>query len=100
MNTAYFVYRPRTIAELRVPHFTHDEHPYEIVAEVALAAIDYENFTEDLLADRQFIEDHIHECGEQNGVYRCLFVHQRKKKEGILVLPQNDCFVKRAAYIV
>ena len=40
------------------PHPIEKERPYRIVTEIQLPAIDYENFITDMLADRQFIEDH------------------------------------------
>ena len=55
--TAYFYFRPRTVRDLRRPHLLESETEYEIVKTITLSGIDYENFSEDLLADRQFIED-------------------------------------------
>jgi hypothetical protein len=62
-GSAYFVERPRTMADLSVPHPFERERLYEVVKTVKLARIDYENFITDLLADRQFIEDHAALCG-------------------------------------
>lgn len=59
---AYFVERPRRIEDLMVPHPIEKERPYRIVTEIHLPAIDYENFITDMLADRQFIEDHGRRC--------------------------------------
>lgn len=57
MDTAYFVKHPRTIYDLQKPHLLNQERPYQIVSRVTLAAIDYENFITDMVADRQYIED-------------------------------------------
>ena len=59
---AYFAERPRRIEDLMVPHPIEKEHPFRIVTEIQLPAIDYENFITDMLADRQFIEDHGRRC--------------------------------------
>lgn len=96
---AYFVHRPRTYRDLIKPHLPEVERQYEIVKVINPSGIAYENFSEDMLADRQFIEDNTALCGEGD-VLRCLFVRQRGKREGILVIPERGAYVKRAAYIV
>ena len=55
---AYFVESPRTIDDLMEPYPIEQETAYEIVKTVKLSGIDYENFITDMIADRQFIEDH------------------------------------------
>ena len=94
---AFFVRTPRTIQDLRKPHLQSSERPYEVVYTVELDAIDYENFTEDLLVDRQFIEDFGALCAETD-CFRCLLVRERNKCEGVLVLPELKAYVKWAAY--
>ena len=93
--TAYFVYEPRTSADLLQPHDIRLEWPYQIAATVTLSAMDYENFITDLLADRAFLEEHAGDCGEGE-VWRCILVRRRNKKNGILVIP-DECYVKYAA---
>lgn len=95
---AYFVERPRRIDDLMVPHPIEKERPYRIVASVCLAAIDFENFITDMLADRQFIEDHGRRC-RKGGVWDCLFVRRRGQSDGVLIMPEQDCFVGWAAYV-
>ena len=63
-----------------------------------LSAIDYENFITDMLADRQFIEDSADLC-EKGEVWRCLLVQKRGCQDGVLVLPEEGCFVGYAAYL-
>ena len=99
MNTAFFIRHPRTIDDLRVPHLVSAERPYEIVREIVLAAIDYENFTTDMVADRQFIEDNAALCSEGETM-RCLLVRQRGKTDGVLVVPEDRAYVKWAAYLL
>ena len=94
---AYFVERPRRLEELTVPHLVEKERPYRIVTEVQLPAIDYENFTTDMLADRQFIEDYGRRC-KQDKVWSCLLVRRRGKPDGVLVMPEAGRFVGWAAY--
>lgn len=97
MDTAYFVKYPRTIEDLRRPHIPDAERHYEIVANVSLAPMDYENFITDMAANGQFIEVSAELCGEGKTM-RCLFVRLRGSREGILVVPESASFVKWAAY--
>ena len=94
---AYFVEHPRRIEDLMVPHPIEKERPSRIVTEIQLPAIDYENFITDMLADRQFIEDHGRRC-KRGEVWYCLLVRRRGQPDGVLVLPENGCFVGWAAY--
>ena len=94
---AYFVSDPRRIEDLQVLHLVEKERPYEIVKLVKLAKIDYENFITDMVADRQFIEDHADLCSKGE-VWRCLLVRQRGRTDGVLVIPEDGCFVDWAAY--
>ena len=89
---AYFAEGPRTISDLRMPHTKEQELPYEIVNQVELAAIDFENFITDMKADRQFIEDNapLCSCGE---TWKCILVRKRGGAGGILVMPKADRFV-------
>ena len=93
---AYFVQRPRIIEELIVPHPIERERPFCIAATVELARIDYENFITDMLADRQFLEDHAALCSKGE-VWTCILVRQRGRTDGVLVLPEG-CYVGWAAY--
>ncbi|MBQ9330951.1 MAG: hypothetical protein IJ221_08270 [Oscillibacter sp.] len=95
---AYFVERPRRLEDLQIPHLIDRERPYRIVATVELRKIDYENFITDMLADRQFIEDQGQDC-KAGDVWDCLLVRQRNRTGGVLVLPEQDCFVSWAAYV-
>jgi len=96
---AYFVERPRRIEDLMVPHLIEQERPYRIVTEIQLPAIDYENFITDMLADRQFIEDHGRRC-KKGKVWACLLVRRRGQPDGVLVMPEDGCFVGGAAYFL
>ncbi len=97
LRTAYFLYRPRRISDLLIPHLLEQEHPYTIVEEVRLSHIDYENFTEDLLADRAFLERYDGQLSV-DGVYQCLLVREWNGANGLLVVPK-DGFVFFAATI-
>ena len=59
---AYFVAYPRIIDDLLAPHIFEAERPFVVAKIVKLAKIDYENFITDMVADRQFIEDHAAFC--------------------------------------
>ena len=93
----YFVERPRRIDDLLSPHLVEAQRPYKIIGDVRLSAIDYENFITDLLADRQFIEDHGRRC-KKGEVWNCLLVRRRGQSNGVLVMPEDGCFVGWAAY--
>jgi len=95
---AYFMRTPRTARDLFCPHLAEREREFEIVKDVGLEPIDYENFVTDMLADRQFIEDAAVLCGEGE-IMKCLFVHRRGRPDGILIVPESDAYVKWAAYI-
>ena len=86
---AFFVCMPRRISDLQRPHPLRDERPYEVVAEVTLPKTDYENFTEDMLADRAFLEEHAPLCGT-GALFRCILVRRRGRGGGVLVVPRGD----------
>ena len=99
-GTAYFIQYPRKLEELLIILDVSDEAPYEIVKDIRLQPIDYENFYTDMTVERQFIEDSAALC-DNGEVKRCLFVHGRSAREGILVLPDpsETAYVGWAAYI-
>ena len=99
-NTAYFIKYPRVLGELMVLHDVANEVPYEIVKDIRLQPIDYENFYTDMTVERQFIEDGADLC-ENGEIKKCLFVHGTSANEGILVLPDpsEKAYVGWAAYI-
>ena len=96
-GNAYFVRSPRRIEDLQALHLADKERPFEIVKTVKLAKIDYENFITDMLADRQFIADHAALCAKGKA-WRCILVQQRDRTDGVLVMPEDGCFVGWAAY--
>ena len=94
---AYFVKQPRVVNDLIVLHDVADEQPYEVVKEIRLQAIDFENFITDMVADRQFIEDNAALCAKGE-TWHCILVQQRGRTDGVLVMPEDGCFVGWAAY--
>lgn len=87
---AYFIKYPRRMDELNVIHDVADESPFEIVKEIRLQPIDFENFATDMTVERKFIEDNAGLCAD-GAVKKCLFVYMRGGRAGILVLPDlND----------
>ena len=98
MKRAYFVKHPSGIGSLTRPHLLSDERPYEIVKIITLTAIDYENFTNDMMVDRQFLEEIAEACVDGE-VMRCLLAKRRGKPDGVLVVPECKSYVKWAAYI-
>lgn len=83
--------------DLKTVHMLTAEEPYKIIKEVALRAIDYENFTEDMLAARTFLEGIDITAATQK---QCIFVRQRGHTDGVLVVPATDGYVLYAAYRV
>ena len=95
-GSAYFVFRPRTSDDLSLENPTGKWRKYRIVKAICLPQIDFENFAADLLADRQFIEDHSAFC---TGSRDCLLVTNHHKGIGLLIIPWHGCFVREAALL-
>ena len=93
---AFFTERPRTIDDLMQPHLLAHKRVYRIVKTLELGKMDYENFITDMLADRQFIEDNAGLCS-RGEVWQCLLIRQRGCSDGILVMPEKECFIGWAA---
>lgn len=92
---AYFVNHPRRVSDLRQPHLPEAEQVYSIVRTVTLRPIDYENFSEDLLADRAFLTP----LAQHGKIRQCIFVTMRGASDGILVVPISNEHVRCAAYV-
>ena len=97
-GTAYFVQYPRIMEELNIIHSLDWEKPYQVVKEIYLQAIDFENFVTDMTVDRQFIEDNASLC-EDGEVKKCLMVRGRDPRIGILVIPDAERYVGWAALV-
>ena len=95
---AYFIENPRILEDLIVPHPVEMERQFMVVKTVRLTKIDYENFIADMIADRQFIEENAALCSKGT-VWNCIFVQQRGREDGVLVLPIDQSFVGWAAYL-
>ena len=91
---AWFVFRPRRAEDLTVRNPEGKWMVYHIVKTICMSRIDYENFTTDLLADRQFIEDAAALCTKQGD---CLLVTTSTQQPGLLIVPWKGCFVRYAA---
>lgn len=91
---AYFVFRPRTVSDLSIRTADGNWREYRIVKTVRLSRIEYENFTTDLLADRQFIENSAPLCSAPGD---CLLVTGKQRQQELLVIPWQGCFVRYAA---
>jgi hypothetical protein len=101
-KTAYFVFQPARITDLRRPHLAGDERAYRIVRHIRLPVIDYVNFITDLYADRPFIEESRHLCYvDENDVWHCLLVTQldSSSRDGVLVMSDGAVYPKWAAYV-
>ena len=97
-GTAYFVKHPSVIEDLNIIHALDWEVPYQVVKEVFLQAIDFENFITDMTVGRQYIEDYCDLC-ENGEIKKCLLVRGRDPRLGILVFPDAREFVGWAALV-
>ena len=91
-GTAYFLRNARRVDDLedfRKESVRKRIKPKQYITEkvIALSKIDYENFTTDLLADRQLIADNTHLMFvDVNNIWHCLLVLEKGKEDiGILV---------------
>ena len=83
-----------------LPHLPKWRKPYKIEQEIELGKIDYENFITDLCVDRWFIEKYMQLCRIDNdGVWHCIFVMQKGRTDGVLVMSEGEVFPKWAAYL-
>ena len=96
-DTAFFVRTPRRLEDLLKLHLTEQEWAFAIVGVVVLGKMDYENFVGDMLVDRAFLEPWAPQC-ERGEVWRCVLVQQRGRSDGVLVIPEDGCYVGWAAY--
>ena len=93
-ENAWFVFEPRRVDDLVFGVCEGKWMEYETVKTICLSKIDYENFTTDLLADREFIEDNINLC-QNNG--DCLLVAGPGRARDLLIIPWHGRFVRYAA---
>ena len=96
-GTAFVVDDARTWEDLIRPHLLEQEKPYQIVKTVTLGKIDYENFITDMLVSRDYLEDP-DELSFRSQIWECFLVRQRGRSDGVLVMPEDGCFVGWAAY--
>ena len=95
-GSALFVFRPRRASDLYRPHLLNAEKPFVIAARVCLDFIDYENFTEDMLADRDFLEQYAPLCAGPER--RCILVQTHGQSGGVLVVPDGAFVLWAAAF--
>ena len=91
---AWFVFRPRTAADLTLNNPAGKWLEYRIVKTICLDGINYENFATDLLADRQFIENHSALCAKPGD---CLLISGKRQEPELLVIPWQKCFIRYAS---
>ena len=93
---AWFVFEPRRVDDLVFGVCKGKWMEYEIVKTICLSKIDYENFTEDMLADRSFLEEDAPLCSTGE-VFHCLLVRQRGQTGGVLAVPKGAYVLYAAA---
>ena len=96
-NTAWFVKQPRRLEDLKALHALSAEQPYEIVGEIELDWMDYENFIMDLRADRSYLEDWLLVTGK-GSTMRCVLIYCDVRRDRILVVPKGQ-YVQYAAVL-
>ena len=92
MKQAYFVHRLCRLSDLLQPHPMEGEQAYRVTRIVVLSPLAYDNFSEDLLIDREFLRR-----GSKGLGQGCILVTTKHRRDGILVYPV-DAWVKWAAY--
>ena len=90
----YFVFRPRRMEDLLPGNKNGKWQEFQIVKTIHLGKLDFENFANDLLVDRQFIEDNAVLCQQPND---CLLVTTRAHTNELLILPWKGSYVRFAA---
>lgn len=107
IRQAFFINKPRVLTDLMSPHFLDDEEEFLISQRIELRPIDYENFITDFLVERDYIENAANLDYEQNEQYedqnyvsKCLLISKTGNTDGVLVIPNKNGHIKRAAYFV
>lgn len=94
---AYFVSRPRRLADLLGPHDLRLEQPCQIVRTVTLAPIDFENFAEDMRQSRAYLEVSL--PAAEPSTRACMLIRARGREGAVLVCPGPEGTVEAAAYL-
>ena len=81
-----------------VPHLPEQELEFEVVVEVQLLPIDFENFLYDLRADRMFLERYLDRCGVGTPL-RCILVTCEQSEAAVAAVPAPGGYVAMAALI-
>lgn len=98
-NRALFVRRPRVLSDLIIPHRVDNRSAYEIKKRINLRPIDYENLITDMLVERNYIEESSELCTSSSDVLDCLLISQIDSNEGILIVPEENGYVRFAAFL-
>ncbi|OQB12227.1 MAG: hypothetical protein BWY15_02275 [Firmicutes bacterium ADurb.Bin193] len=103
---AYFVRNARTIDDLKnhrkkCIEKNSEGNPYVIEKIIELSEIDFENFSTDLLTDRQFIEDNIDMMfSDTQNVWHCLLIVPKGRRDtGILVESKKNVYAMYSAVV-
>lgn len=97
-NFAFFVEHPHKIDELMKPHDVKDEKQFEVVKQIVLSHMDYENFVTDMLVQRDYLEENAALCVDGGEYVRCLLITGSGYETGVLVIPDHWGFVAKAGY--
>lgn len=96
-NRAFFVIRPREINDLFTPHPVEREQDFYVKKRIVLKPYEYENFITDLLVERDYINKSDISCTNRGDILECLLVTKPNTDEGVLVVPDDNGFIKLAA---
>lgn len=98
---APFVAMPRTIHELRQPLSSEKYHFFVIEKTIGIPRDEYENYLEDMVHWRLFIENNAHHCRvDDKGVWHCILVQAHGQSDGVLIMADGEAWTKFAAYYV
>lgn len=74
--------------------------PCEIEKTLELTTEDFDDFTQNLLSDYDFIRDHLNEMyRDENGISHCLLVLGKGREDGILVESEGSAYARYSAFL-
>ena len=87
MKTAKFVRKATDVNDYKwiTKLYDYKEEPYVVEKEIALSAKEYDEFTDDLLVDREWITKNKNHMRMDEGIWHCLLVKCDSRKRKILV---------------
>ncbi|MDL2300478.1 hypothetical protein LJC01_02405 [Clostridiaceae bacterium OttesenSCG-928-D20] len=100
MDIAIFHKNPSTLRGWQKPQVITEQKHFVIEKTIEIKYTDFENLVNDLLVSRWFIEENAELCFvDDQGVWHCLFVKPKGKKNGILIMSDGEEYPKWVAVL-